>query len=439
MENTITYTNIGVKILLINGSPRPKSNTAALLEQVKEGVLSVPGTEILNFSFQNAHFGEPGYEGKKNALDDLAALWRAADGIVFAAPIYTAGPPGLTYTAWDQLEDVLAEDLRRGGYAKAGGVLIQGSAPWGLEELGAQDIMEKYIALHVIPAARLVGRVVDKEPPTKELLSEARSFGARLAEHTKFIALACAQPPKPGARILLLNAGVHLPDVGDRIAARVEKVLAEKGVRVVRHDFTGKKLEGCHHCIAYCGSHQECLYKDDFQEFLGKWLSADGYLTVASANTLGPPAVVRRALDRLSEHVFQTALHEHLTNGTPPFAYPRYSRPTAVVAYGDRRYGGQTETFRALIAHDIHRGNYPMGGRDHHSPLGAAGFLIQASQLGCDQYFTDAIDSLAQDVAELANRIRTAKHVYYDTVPREFYASRKKMGVIDKEVYQHGF
>jgi hypothetical protein len=135
----------------------------------------------------------------------------------------------------------------------------------------------------------------------------------------------------------------------------------------------------------------------------------------------------------LSEHVFQTGLREHLENGAPPFNYPRYSRPTGTIAYGKRRYGGQVEAIQTLIAHDVHRGNYPIGGHDTHSPLGAAGFIVQASQLGCDQFFTTAIDNLAEDVADLAARILTAKKLGFETIPEAFYASRTKMGVRDKE------
>jgi multimeric flavodoxin WrbA len=278
---------------------------------------------------------------------------------------------------------------------------------------------------------------VDKQPPEDELLAQAEQFGKQLGENAKLIKLAYTLPPQTGAGVLVLNAGVDNPQIGEAIAARASRALDSAGVKVIEHSLVGKQMEGCHHCISYCGSKQTCLYRDDFQEFLAKWLSADGYLTIASANTLGPPSVVRRALDRLSEHVFQTALHEQLTKGVPPFAYPRYSRPAAGIVYGRRRYGGQTEALQMLIAHDVHRSNYPIGGRDPHSPLGAAGFLIQPSQLGSDQFFTTAIDNIAEDLANLANRLKTAKAIAFDTIPASFYASREKMGVIDKEVYRN--
>ncbi|MDR2767122.1 MAG: NAD(P)H-dependent oxidoreductase [Treponema sp.] len=439
MEFEPDFNKTGVNILLINGSPRPGSNTEALLSRVRSGVEALEGAAVSEFSFRAAHFGEPGYEEKPNALAELVEKWRAADGVVFAAPIYTAAGPGLVYTGLDLLESALTEDLASRRYAKAGGVLIQGSAPYGMAELGAQNIIERFVALHVIPSARLVGRVVDKRPPEDELLAQAEQFGKQTAENAKLIKLAYGLSPQTGAGILVLNAGVDDPQIGETIAARAAGVLRSAGTVVIEHSFAGKRLEGCHHCISYCGSKQTCLYRDDFQEFLAKWLSADGYLTIASANNLGPPSVVRRALDRLSEHVFQTALHEHLTRGAAPFAYPRYSRPAAAVVYGRRRYGGQIEALQTLIAHDVHRGNYPIGGYDRHSPLGAAGFLGQPSQLGSDQFFTSAIDTIAEDTANVANRLKTAKKLAFDTIPASFYASREKMGVIDKEVYRNEF
>jgi multimeric flavodoxin WrbA len=431
------FNKTGVNVLLINGSPRPKSNTEALLSRVRSGAETLEGVVISEFSFRAAHFGEPGYEEKPNALNELTEKWRAADGIVFAAPIYTAAGPGLDYTGLDLLESALAEDLASRPYAKAGGVLIQGSAPYGMAELGAQNIVERFVALHVIPAARLVGRVMDKQLPEDELLSQAEQFGKQIAESAKLIKLAYSLPPQSRAGVLVLNAGVDDPQIGEAIAARAAGVLRSAGTRVIEHSFVGKRLEGCHHCISYCGSKGTCMYCDDFQEFLAKWLSADGYLTIASANTLGPPSVIRRALDRLSEHVFQTALREHLAGRAAPFAYPRYSRPSAGIVYGRRRYGGQTEALQMLIAHDVHRGNYPIGGYNRHSPLGAAGFLTQPSQLGCDQFFTEAIDTLAEDTAHTANRLKTAKTLAFDTIPASFYGSREKMGVIDKEVYRN--
>jgi multimeric flavodoxin WrbA len=437
MALELDFTKIAANILLINGSPRPKSNTEALLSRIRSGAQALEGISVSEFSFRGAHFAEPGYEEKPNALAELVEKWRAADGVVFAAPIYTAAGPGLDYTGLDLLEDALAEDIAARRYAKAGGVVFQGSAPYGMVELGAQNIIERFVALHVIPAARLVARVVDKQPPGDELLAEAERFGKQLAEHAKLIKLAYTLSPQTGAGVLLLNAGIDDPQTGEAITARAAGVLRSAGVRVIEHSFVGKQLEGCHHCISYCGSKQSCLYRDDFQEFLAKWLSADGYLSVASANTLGPPSVIRRALDRLSEHVFQTALHEHLSRGVPPFAYPRYSRPAAAIVYGRRRYGGQTEALQMLIAHDVHRGNYPIGGYDRHSPLGAAGFLVQSSQLGCDQFFSAAIDRIAEDTANVANRLKTAKTLAFDTLPASFYGSREKMGVIDKEIYRN--
>jgi multimeric flavodoxin WrbA len=440
MSQAIDFTKISVEILLINGSPRSKSNTLELIEQVRGGVLAQPGATVTEFSFQNAHFGETGFEDVKNSFDELLTKWKSADGIIFAAPIYTAAAPGVDYTALDLLDDALAYDAERiGEYKKAGGVLIQGSAPWGLQELGAQHIIERFVALHTIPVERLVGRVIDKERPTEELLEAAVLFGQSVTEHAKLIKAAYQNPPEVKSNVLIINAGIENPEAGRAIEARAKSVIEAAGSEVSSHSLVGKKLEGCRHCIQFCVSKGYCRFDDDFTEFLAKWLKADGYLVIASADTQGPPAIVRSALDRLSEHVFQTGLREHLEKGVPPFNYPRYSRPTASIAYGKRRYGGQTSALQALIAHDVHRGNYPIGGRDPHSPIGAAGFLVQASQLGCDQFFTTAIDRIAADVADLSNRILTAKKRGYETIPQAFYASREKMGVRDKEVYADEF
>ena len=104
------------------------------------------------------------------------------------------------------------------------------------------------------------------------------------------------------------------------------------------------------------------------------------------------------------------------------------------MVYGRKPYGGQSWAQQFFINVAEQRGNFYLTGRETNS-FGPAALLRSPTQLGCDQSFTEAVDFLTDDVADLARRMQTAKRVAYDSIPELYYHSRVKMGITDKEGY----
>ena len=88
-----------MKVLLINGSPRPHGNTALALEEMaavfaKEGI----DTEIIQLGGKDVRgciaCGSCGKNGKcvfDDIVNEVAPKFEAADGIVLGSPVYYAG------------------------------------------------------------------------------------------------------------------------------------------------------------------------------------------------------------------------------------------------------------------------------------------------------------------------------------------------------------
>jgi|GEM_PF-2187233 len=435
------FGEIPVKLLLVSGSPRKKSNSDLLLNEALIGAQAAGPTEVRSFQFSQKRVfpaESEAEEAKRDDFDELLEKWRWADAVIWAMPVYTAAGPGLVYNALDRLAQALRPGLKNAGYRKAAGLIMQGSETWGLLELGLENAIDVFASLHCIPVSRLAGQVPDQQQPPESLLERSRALGGEVAEIAGLLRLAYGKPPADDANVVILNAGVENAGIGVQIEERLTARLSGiPGIHVSSFSFSGKKIEGCHHCNSYCGKYLECAYKDGFQEFRRKWLEADGLIWISSANHLGPPVVVRRALDRLSEIGFSTVKHRHLAESAP-FAFAKYTRPEASISYGDTRYGGQEQSLQFFITHAVLRGNLPITGSDPQSPLGPAEFLRAVSQLGSNQWFTQAVDSLADDVADLARRVLTAKREAYPGLPDRYYPSRTNMGITDKEAFFNG-
>lgn len=89
-----------MKVLLVNGSPRPKSNTLLGLHEM-EKIFAEQGIETEIFNIGNKDIrgciacGRCGELGKcvfDDAVNEFSAKFEAADGIVVGTPVYYAAP-----------------------------------------------------------------------------------------------------------------------------------------------------------------------------------------------------------------------------------------------------------------------------------------------------------------------------------------------------------
>ena len=100
-----------MKVLLINGSPRVKSNTSILLEEmikvfkdnnVESDLVSVGNKDVrgcMSCGYCHAHEGCV----FNDIVNEAAEKFKAADGLVVAAPVYYASPNGTVISFLDRL------------------------------------------------------------------------------------------------------------------------------------------------------------------------------------------------------------------------------------------------------------------------------------------------------------------------------------------------
>lgn len=430
-EKKQSLKSISLKVLVVNGSNRQKSNSAILTEKAIEELKKYENTEIRSLEFYNKNYGR--YDNRKD-IDEWIENWEWADTIIFLLPNYTVGGPGTFYEALERLSEVSELKIREGIYEKTAGVLMQGSAQYGMVELALESTFQMLAGLHVIPVYRLPAHIPDGTKPGEELFGHVEQMVEETVLGGKLYKLSISKEPEESARILVVNVGMEDGEIAEALEKRIVKALGnKKGINPEVFRFEKEKFRDCHHCNVLCRKTLRCAFKDGFQEFFDKWIRSDGIIWITSANQCGVPAEVHLAHDRLSETGFST-VSDRANRLRVPYRFCRYTKPEGVVAYGRNGYGGQTQAQQFFVNVAEQRGNYFISGRTP-SSLGPAALLRQESQLGCDRQFTQNVDNLTEDIAKIARGIQTAKKELYDDLPELFYNSRTQMGVPDKEGY----
>ena len=143
-----------MKVLLINGSPKVKGNTAFALEQMAE-VFAAEGieTELIQVGSREIR-GCTGcgacYKNGKCVFDDLVnevgEKLKDADGIIVGSPVYYASPNGTLISFLDRLFYSAHYDLRM----KVGASVVV-ARRGGCS--AAKDVLDKYFTISQMPVA----------------------------------------------------------------------------------------------------------------------------------------------------------------------------------------------------------------------------------------------------------------------------------------------
>lgn len=100
-----------MKVLMINGSPRPKGNTATALAEM-ERVFDAEGIEVETVQIGNKDIrgciacgtcGERGACVFDDVVNEIAPKFEQADGLVVATPVYYASPNATVIALLDRL------------------------------------------------------------------------------------------------------------------------------------------------------------------------------------------------------------------------------------------------------------------------------------------------------------------------------------------------
>ncbi|MBE3084974.1 MAG: flavodoxin family protein [Bacteroidetes bacterium] len=204
---------VNIKILIVNGSPRKKSNTSILVHDTEEGALTNSNvqTEIYNFAGKNftpckgdcASFHQKnGYCCLKDDFNNFAKMWLQSDAIIYATPVYHMSTPSCLRSAMERLGAITFGYAR---YAKVDmprfnkviGVIAQGHTLYGGQELTIMNLITHVFCMNCIPVTGKkpysyvgVGAQVNSEDHlrnNKEARENARELGRRVIEMEKII------------------------------------------------------------------------------------------------------------------------------------------------------------------------------------------------------------------------------------------------------------
>lgn len=172
-----------MKILVLNGSPRPEGNTSKLIEAYKEGAEEA-GTEVTVYSVCSKHIaGCRGCEychtagnGKCRLEDDMGELLELlseSDMLVLASPIYYFGLTAQLQAAIQRTYAIgIPKKLRRSAMIlSSGSDNIYGGAMY------EYDHLVEYMKLESIGICTAYG----SQNGSAEKLEEARGLGRRSA------------------------------------------------------------------------------------------------------------------------------------------------------------------------------------------------------------------------------------------------------------------
>lgn len=146
--------------------------------------------------------------------------------------------------------------------------------------------------------------------------------------------------------------------------------LSSEEVEVDYLSIRGKKIGGCVMCQA-CEKDGKCILKDDYDEFLQKWIKADVILYSVPVYHMGMPAQLKAFLDRLGNSLFG-----RYACNFPPDAVtlPKSLKVIGAIAQGAHIFSGQEHTITDIINHALIMGCVPVAGDMWQSYIGAGGW-----------------------------------------------------------------
>lgn len=187
-----------------------------------------------------------------------------------------------------------------------------------------------------------------------------------------------------------------------------------QGITVERWSLVGKKIANCIACHR-CRELGTCYQRDDFDEFLQAWLTADGLLYAAPVFHYGPPGSAKNVLDKLG-HVMFAKFNRRL---------PRFCKVGGVIVQGSSRYGGQEATIQFFISSLLMMNCLPVSGDTPGSYVGAPGFAPtwDKGSIRQDEASIQVARNVARRVAEMALVVKYGLQAVADRLPAEYSAA----------------
>jgi len=194
-----------------------------------------------------------------------------------------------------------------------------------------------------------------------------------------------------------------------------------ESVEISQYSFTNKRI-----APVQPGSNAEDIAKDDFKEFCDKWLVADAVIWCVPVYHMGPPSVVRAAINRLSNLVIKTEKEKQVTDP------PRFNKVVGAVVQGGSRYGGQDITLMYLMQHTFQMRCIWVTADMPESYHGVAVHVTTDEALRNDKNAINLSGELGRRVVETAKFVQAGLLLSADRLPDQYYPSRKTVGAIER-------
>jgi len=192
------------------------------------------------------------------------------------------------------------------------------------------------------------------------------------------------------------------------------------------YEMAGKKIHPCVACYK-CFKTGSCAFKDDFQDFIKKYLEADGILIGAPVYHMGVPSQLKAALDRLANVIVCSCIVQGDN-------MPMFNKVCGVLTAGLARYGGQEMTMNFLInsslimngivvASNTMQGNYIGVASQLPSPEGLSRAEHAKSKeaiLGDEKAIAGALE-LGKRVANVAKVVKIGIEALKKDLPQDYF------------------
>ena len=203
----------------------------------------------------------------------------------------------------------------------------------------------------------------------------------------------------------------------------VKKALEEaatiSGAATELYELSGKRINHCIGCQK-CAELGQCVFKDDFMEFLEKYLEADGIIWGAPVYHMSIPSLMKAAIDRMGNMLEAF----YIKSGKD---IPRYSKVCGVITVGAHRNGGQELVLSYMNSSCILMNNVVVSGMTLAGAyIGAAGFSGQAPDfLAKDNVLQDdwgmlCAQTTGRRVAEMTRIVVEGKAALGKELPPEY-------------------
>lgn len=159
-----------------------------------------------------------------------------------------------------------------------------------------------------------------------------------------------------------------------------------------------------------------CVFKDDFQDFVTRWMEADGVIWGAPVYLMGLPSLMKAAMERLSNSTLQ--YWRKLGRNKP-----RYNKVCGVVTVGADRYGGQELVLTYLMSQAVVMNCLVVSG-DTGSYIGTSAWTMQERARDAvlrDERAIACAVNVGKRVAEMTKIVKAGISVLRKELPSDYF------------------